>query len=240
MKKILLLLSALVILPALAHAEPTYTGGVNGLVIGSKNQYLASGASIAGGGLVVANATQNPPIVFSAPEVASNTAYKSLVISTQSFASGTTTFTLAKGDFTDIITPRNIVIIASGTTSGTFSSTALVVGKDQHGNSVVESIVVSSYTATGIGIGVNAWSSITSISFVGSVINNQPVTLQVGCGTALGLGIQLAASAEILKVIENKALSTTYTVSAVYDTITFAAPPDGSKNYVVWADPVTR
>jgi hypothetical protein len=235
-KKILSILCFIACFAPLLHAQ-TYTNTNEGFVIG----YRSSGIAPATNQLGVQDPRFNPMIVYSAPETASQTAYFNFSVSTATIIANTTTYTLANADYTDIITPRNLVIIASCTpTSATYSGTALVTGKDQNGNAATATILVSTYTSTTYGIGYVAWSTITSIKFVSAATTATSLNFQVGSGVKLGLPAHIVAATNIVKVIENKALSTTYTLDLTYDTISFAAAPDGTKNYIVYAVPKIR
>ncbi|MGA2875357.1 MAG: hypothetical protein ABSE82_07435 [Nitrososphaerales archaeon] len=238
MKKLLLLALALVSLSAIVYAEPTYTGGNgnNGFVIGSKNQMKATALTPTEGQLMVINPTFNQQMVFSAPEAASQSAYMTVSVATMTLVAGATTFPLANGTYTNTITPRNLVIVSTAPATAAVVGSAFVQGVDCMGIARSETISVSTNVATGVW----AYSSVTSVTFTITSINNLPVSLQIGSGNAIGVPAMLDSTSEILKVIENKALSTSYTYSTTYNTITFAAAPDGTKNYIVYAMPKMR
>ena len=248
MRRIFLSIVPILILSGYVFAGtiPTRTGDQNGMFIGSETDQYNAGlqTGIGEGELGVAYPAFNPMVVYSAPEAASATAYKSVAISTATLKANGTAWTLAKGDYTDVITPRNLVFsatFAAGGSTKTINCIATVVGKNQRGESISSSISFSTTTGTGL----SAFSTITSVSITCSAATNDKlsstVTLRMGSGVAIGVPADLKAVGEVLKVIENKALVTTgYTLSLVYDTITFAAAPDGTKNYIMYLKPVKR
>jgi hypothetical protein len=181
--------------------------------------------------------SDNEIMVVSIPYIdvaaASNTSFMNLEKSTATLVSAATTYTLAKGDYTDTIVPRNLVIISSCNQGAAYVGSALVTGVDHRGYAVTETIAVSTFTSTAKGTGYYAWRSVTSIKLTTTSTTATTLKLQIGCGTKIGLKNQLTSSAKIGKVIEAGAVSTTYTVSTDYSTITFADAPDGSKDYTV-------
>jgi hypothetical protein len=180
---------------------------------------------------------QNQELVLVDLSAASNTAFKNTDISTTTLAAAATTFTLAKGDYTDIVFPRNVVILSSCTTDGdAYTGIALVTGIDAKGNAATETIVVGTYTAVGVGIGNVAWSSISSVRLttLSAVTTTATLKVQFGSGVKIGLPADIQAAADVYKVIEAGALTTTYTLNTTYDTITFVNAPDGSRDYHVF------
>lgn len=242
MKKIVIALIAPLVFGSIALAEPTRFGSDNGVVIGGQSDQGT--VTVGAGQLFVTNPTLNAPVIYLAPATASATAYENATsISTTTLVAGATTLTLANADYTDIITPRNVVAVVSfavGKATTTVAGTLLVTGKNQRGESATETLTVSTTSATGS----VAWSTITSLKWTITSITGRVDTdnalLDVGSGTKIGLPANLNASTEVLKVIENGSLTTTYTLSTTYDTITFVNAPDGSKNYQVWLKPQMR
>ena len=166
----------------------------------------------------------------------SATAYCSFAISTTALVSGTTTLTLAAGDFTNTITARNIVAkigFATGAATTTVVGSLTVTGVNARGIATTSSIAISTTTATG----VTAWRSITSIAVTVTSItgraNSENALIQIGSGNAIGLLNDVVSASDVVKVIEAGAVTTTYTVNTDYDTITFVNAPDGSKDYQV-------
>ena len=127
-----------------------------------------------------------------------------VAISTQTLVANTTTYTLALGDITDVVFPRNIVCdmyFAAGESTTTATGTLTVTGYNQFGRLTSEALVVSSNSINGD----VAWSKITQLSFSGVTISGSSesnVTLYVGMGTKIALSNNIGDSADILKVIE--------------------------------------
>jgi len=173
--------------------------------------------------------------VFIDVPVASTHTILDVSISTQTLVANTTSYVLISGDFTDIIVPRNIVVdtnFASGESTTTFSGSLVITGFDQFGNAQTETIAVSTNSATG----VKVWSTITKFDFISVVISGSSVadvSLQIGNGNKIALSNNLDATADIVKVIEDGATSTTYVLDVDNDAITFASAPDNSKDYRV-------
>ena len=247
MKKFIVMLIAPLILASLAFAEPTRTdssqggsssstGSSGGIVVGTVADQ--STYTVTGGMLFVMNPMFNPEITYNSPATASEVAYKNLVVSTTTLVAGVTTYTLAKGDYTDIITPRNIVIVSSAAAGGSTTGSALVTGLDQFGNVQTETITVSTIAANCAGS--KAWSTVTSVAITMTAINNVAVNIHIGSGVKIGVPADINKNAEILKVIEDKALSTTYTYDKTYNTITFASAPDSTKIYQLYLCPKMR
>ena len=218
----------------------TSTGDSGGLVVGTE---VDQGTfTVTGGQLWVTNPTFDPPVVYVAPATASATAYKVLNISSATIMAAATTWTLANANYTDMITPRNLVFVSSAATTNTaqvMSLSALVTGKNQRGEATTETIAFSTTTGTGS----VAWSTVTSVKITATTVGtgaDTNITIDMGSGVKIGLPADLNTSGEVLKVIENAALSTTYTLNVIYDTITFAAAPDSTKHYQVWLRPRMR
>ena len=123
-KKSALLLSLLII-PVVLCAEPTYTGNKSGMVIGSKNQYLAGSTTVGAGDLVVEGVLTIP----SGSTITLSNA--STVISTATFmnvtgANGiTVTHTVTAGTLTDGTLSSTSGAI-TGATTGHFSGSVTV------------------------------------------------------------------------------------------------------------------
>lgn len=185
-------------------------------------------------GLPIDGVMTNVPLVFLDVAAASNTAFKNTAISTATLVAAATTFTLANAGYTDIIVPRNIVIISSVQVPATYTGIAVISGTDHRGNAATESVNVSTWTGTSMGTGSVAWSSITSIALTTTETSAAALSIQVGSGNKIGLGNVIKSSSAIWKVIEAAALTTTYVLDATYNTITFVNAPDGTKDYTVW------
>lgn len=172
--------------------------------------------------------------VWLAPATASATVFKSAVsVSSASLVTGSTAWTLAVADFGDIVSPRNVVAkltYSAGTSTTTASAVLFISGYNQEGAATTESITFSTITTQGVGN--VAWSSITSMTVAGYSGNNVDanVLISIGNGVQMGLVDNVSSSADIIKVLENGAVSTTYTVNYLYDTITFATAPNSSNN----------
>ncbi len=189
------------------------------------------------------NGIVNVPISYVDLAAKSQTAImgNGTAVSSITLAAGGTTYITA--DLTQPGVPRNIVIVATGgadvtgtTTMTILSGSCYVAGINSLGISTNEYITIVSTANAAAGRGNIAWASISSITIRGLVFENVPnevIYINVGTSDKIGLFNNVAASGDILKVVEAGANSTTYTVSAVYDTITFAAAPDSSKDYMV-------
>jgi hypothetical protein len=255
-KKIITLIAPLLISASLyagiAGNNNSRFGDQNGVIVGSDTNentfFTATGSTVTAGQILVYDklyrykSYANPsPVIYLAPATASGTAYKVLNISSATIMAAATTWTLASSMYTDIITPRNLVFVSSAATTNTaqvMSLSALVTGVDAKGNSATETITFSTTTGTGN----IAWSTITSVVVSATAVGtgaDTNITIDMGSGVKIGLPCDLISSSEVLKVTENAALSTTYTLSTTYDTITFAAAPDSTKHYVVWLRPTT-
>jgi hypothetical protein len=173
--------------------------------------------------------------IWLAPEIASATAYKILNISSATIMASATTWTLANTDYTNVITPRNLVFVSSCATTNSaqaMSLSALVTGIDARGNSTTETITFSTTTGTGN----IAWSSVTSIKVTATKVGtgaDTNISIDVGSGVKIGLSNSCVASGDMLKVLENGAISTTYTLNTTYSTITFASAPNSTQHYQV-------
>ena len=191
------------------------------------------------------NPYYNVPFVISAPETASQTAYFNFSVSTATIIAAATTYTLANADYTDVITPRNLVIISSVNAGATYSGTALVTGVNAVGEATTETITVST-NSTVYGTGLVAWSTVTSVKFTSTATTATAMKFQIGSGNALGLPCKLTSSTtEVLKVIENKALISPSSYSVNFSTVTYntytpTAVSDGSKNYIIYLRPSIR
>ena len=274
MRKILIFLSALgmLLIPVLSHAYnyqgSCFPAGLSTDVNPDTNDSTFTGITPATGDLYVKghqynyNPMFNPTLVWVAPEAASGTAYATITIATYTTTTNallapTTAMTLAIGSYTDVITPRNLVFLASSTYAGGTSyvkSSALVTGTDLFGNTQTETIAfsTSSTVPNYTGIGNRAWSSVTSVTITNSsctVGNVSTLVYYMGSGAKLGLSAYLvnassSTGTEVLKVIENKTLVVPNTwasgFNTTYQTYTPAAATDGSKNYVIYLVPKTR
>jgi len=130
---------------------------------------------------------------------------------------------------------RNVTLTFVDADTSITAGTVTITGTDLRGNTVSE-IITGIATASSLTYsGDIAFATITSIvlsDFVGATQTND--TLKIGNGKIFGLSNELDDSNDVTKVIENETDSTTYTVSTTYNTIEFAADPDGSKNYAVY------
>lgn len=181
------------------------------------------------------NLTNAFDVFMDVPTASTSSVLNAVTISTTSLAAGTTTYALALGDYTDVILPRNVTVdvdFATGKATTTVSGTLTIIGKNQFGRSVNETIAVSTNTATGN----VAFSTITSLVYTAFTItgaSEDNILLTVGTGVKIGLSNNITSTANFIKVIEDGATSTTYVGNATYNTIQFASAPDGSKDYQV-------
>ena len=182
------------------------------------------------------------PLVITLNDIAaaSATAFDSgQAISTTTLVGGTTTLTLAAGDYTDIIQPRNVVAIvdfAVGAATTSATGTLVITGINSIGTTTTETLTVSTNSATGN----VAWRSITScawtITSVSGRVDSDDALLKLGSGTKIGLPVDIIDTDDVKKCIEAGSLTTTATLNAAYNTITFVNAPDGSKDYQLWID----
>ena len=157
-------------------------------------------------------------------------------IDTTTLTGATTAYTLALGDITDIILPRNLVVDASfstGEATTTVTGSMVIAGMDQFGISATETLAVSTNSATG----AVAWSTLLSLTFSDFVISGAStgtINLSVGTGNKIALMNNIRTSGDVLKVIEAGATSTSYVLNTTYDTIDFATDPDASNDYYTY------
>jgi hypothetical protein len=170
------------------------------------------------------------------PAASTTSVLNSVSISTQTLVTNTTSYTLALGDITDVVFPRNVVAdtaFSSGESTTTVSGVLTITGIDQFGRSQTEALVVSTNSVTGSRI----WSNITQLSFTGFTITGSSednIILSVGTSTKIGLSNNIKDSNDIVKVIEAGSTSTTYTLNSANDGIIFASAPDNLKDYYVY------
>lgn len=168
---------------------------------------------------------------------ASATAYKNTTVSTATLVAAATTFTLANADYTDIITPRNIVAVISfahGGATSTVTGTLVAYGYNNLGQYTTETLTISTNSATGS----VAWRTITSYLLTITAISgaSTDAAVNIGSGVKIGLPLDVLASNDIVKCIEGGALTTTFTVDSTYNSITFVNAPNGTNDYQVWLD----
>ena len=249
MKRLICILAALMAgfaVSAIAlESPPTFTGPQSMFVVGSVTEISTNTLADAHHSqFCIAKPTFNPQLFFSAPATASVTSQaNAIAISTTTLVAATSTWLLSDGGYTDIIVPRNIsasVTFAAGIATTTVTGKLTVNGLDQFGVSMSEDITLSTNTANG----VKAWSTVTSVVWTITAItgrlNTGNALLNLGTGVKIGLPAVITDSNMVLKVIENNALSTTYTLDKTYYTITFASAPNGSQNYTVYCKPQKR
>ncbi len=249
MKKILLALVLSSILGIVSYAAigdiaswGTNTGGDNALTVDSsgntnvKGALAVTGAATFDSTITASAGFMNYTQTFIDPATASATAYDTASISTTTLVAGATTLTLANGDYTDMIHPRNVVAVidfATGIATTTVAGTLLITGVNTRGTASTESLTVSTNSATGS----VAWSTITSLVWtITSVTGRESAenaNLKLGSGVKMGIDNDVTAAADITKVIEAGSLTTTYTLNTTYDTISFVTAPNGSNDYTV-------
>lgn len=170
------------------------------------------------------------------PAVSTAAILNSVSITTTSLVANTTTYTLSAGDFTDIVFPRNITAdcaFATGEATTTVAGILTITGKNQFGNATTESVLVSTNAVAGN----VCWATITSLQFSGFTISGASesnISLSVGTGLKIALSNNIESTADAIKVIEAGATSTTYTLNATYDSISFASAPNGTNDYYVY------
>lgn len=157
-------------------------------------------------------------------------------ISTATLVASGTSYTLAAGDYTDIIFPRNITVdmyFSVGESTTIVTGSCVVTGNNQFGRSTTETLSVSTNAVTS----VNAFSTITNIAFSDVAIADASVSttsVSVGSSVKIALPNNIQGTGDMIKVIEAGATSTSYTANATYDTIQFASAPDGTKDYYIY------
>lgn len=243
----------LMFMTAMLHADGSTqrTGTDSGFWVGNEAQQ--EGYSFDGGQMGVYDPLFSPPMVWIDPAAASQTAYMNLAIAASPanitvLMAGTSAYSLANGDYTDTITPRNVVLIASCTPAGaTCSGYATITGKDMWNKTQTEVISFSTNT-TVYGTGNRAWSSITSWVPVVTSTGNVAITsiaFQLGSGNKLGMSAVITStSTEIVKVISAGAVvgkgSYPTMFNTTYNTYTPASVPNGTNDYTVYAIPKKR
>ncbi|MFA6358582.1 MAG: hypothetical protein WCY09_08005 [Candidatus Omnitrophota bacterium] len=241
MKKILIML-ALIAFPLSVFGASHFP---NGITVGTIDQETDSGYTVGAGDLLVnddlfsGSGLINMKLDWENLAAADTDSLKAVSRSTGTLLAGASTWLLASSDYTDIIMPRNIVIVDYTVNTGTLTVTAsyAIVGTNHRGDTTTETISVSTTTGTtATGTGVVAWASITSITGTYTVASSSGagnVRTVVGSGNKIGLLNDITASGDVKKVIEDGATSTTATINTTYDTIDFATDANATYDYSV-------
>ena len=165
-----------------------------------------------------------------------------VTLATATFVSGGTTWLLASTDYSNSPHGRNITIKAdfsTGIATAAVTGSGVITGTNMRGSADSETIVFS--TVATLGVGVEAWQSITSIALTGTVSSAATaIGFAVGTGNVIGLVNNIVKAADIRKVIEAGSLVTTHTANAAYDTIDFATDGNGSRDYEVFYNVISR
>jgi hypothetical protein len=170
------------------------------------------------------------------PAVSTAAVLNSVSITTTSLVASATTYTLANGDFTDIVFPRNITADCDFATDESVSAVAgtlTITGYNQFGIAATESVSITTNAVAGS----VCWSSITSLEFSDFTISGAAeanISLAVGTGLKIALSNNIQNTTDAIKVIEAGATSTTYTLNTTYDSISFASAPNGTSDYYVY------
>ena len=245
MKKITYAIIAILLFNGLSYASATRFDGR--VMIGTEAEAAAAAVATGVGDLYVADALEVTGGIVNAPEVffdiptASTIAYinggagTSGTVSTTTLVAAGTSYTLALGDYSNTGDPRNItcqIWFEAGASTTAVVGTLSIIGTDQRGNAVTESMSVSTTAAAGN----YAYSSITSMAL--SVTSISPIAgnvawVNIGTGVKIGLANNLTSTADILKVNEGTAATTTYTANTTYNTITFVNAPNATREYKV-------
>jgi hypothetical protein len=152
---------------------------------------------------------------------------------------GSTSYTLANGDYINPAIPRNLVIISSATGAGdsdaTFLGTIVATGYDAKHQAVTESITISTNT-TLYGTGNVAWSSVTSLAMVPVSTGDVSIAffnLQVGVGDKFGIPADLQEAGDLYHATEAdvSTASADYTLDLTYDTYLPNDVADGTDSY---------
>jgi len=177
---------------------------------------------------------------FLAPAAASATTFKSAATVNFTLAAliaGGTSFTLANSDYSDAIVPRNIVAVIASTTgvnATNFAGTLTITGYDSkgvyHTGSTAEVLQLSTVTVTGSVPFTKIERFDISVSTGQIDISTGKVGISIGTGVKIGLANGIGEASDVIKVLENGAVATTYTLDFINDTITFVAAPNGSDN----------
>jgi len=252
MKKVLIVLGMFIL--GMIGINPCYA---------TDNKFIVSGLNFDGdvtlGTLDVASATiadihidsatcddgfANIPYYYSDIAAKSQIAiFQGINLSTTNLVAGGTTYVTA--DLTQPGYPRNIVVFSSISQNGVPITTAVVAGTvhvfgiNSVGISTSEIMALVSTANATAGRGNVAWISISSITIDGVTISEVPVDatilnqICIGNSDKLGLYNSVNTTADIIKVIDNGANSTTYTANAFFRTIQFASTPNGTIDYTV-------
>lgn len=150
-------------------------------------------------------------------------------------AAQTTTLAAAsmtKSYVTDVPVVPIIVVTNSGVSVAWTSVTGTVVGIDQFGHKIAETIagVVSNVNQTWTLTAVNAYATLISVAFTiaGGTAADSNDSYVIGFGKTYGLGVNIGASGDVL--VHNFNLATDAgTISVANNTYTFAGTPDAAK-----------
>jgi hypothetical protein len=135
--------------------------------------------------------------------------------------------------------PRNVRIVIVDGDNGITSGSARVIGLDARGQAQSEiiSIACSCGGSGSVNTGVLPFATVTEVDLFGfNDITAFTDTVQIGVGLKFGLTGVLDAAGDVLYVKEGAtALTTGYTVDATtgQQGITFAAGPNGARDYTV-------
>ena len=186
----------------------------------------------------------SPRGIFSVHEYFSDVSAKNnqllgiFTISTTTLGSAGTTYVTA--DLAQPKYPRNIIVVSSftvGMTTETVSGTVVIIGTDSLGNPMTETLTLVSTDNATVGIGSVTWCGVSSITIRNVTFGaglSATGYICVGTGVKIGLGWHIMSNGDVYKVLEAGSDSITYTVNADFNSIQFAAEPDGSKDYNVW------
>ena len=137
--------------------------------------------------------------------------------------------------------PRNVIITLTDGNNSIGGGTARVTGLDARGQAVSELITIAATSVTTTNTGAVAFATVTQIDLYGftGVTTFPPIqadTFEIGVGVKFGLTGILEGTTDVRYVNEGGTIITTgYTVDGASATqgITFAAAPNGARNYVV-------
>jgi hypothetical protein len=252
MKKLVICMIALLAVSVAGYAQNgdlfatgTNTGGDNAFRVDS------NGKVISANGILNAKETFID-IPTASSSTFANTITKNFVIATL-VASGTS-YTLAAGDYSDMVFPRTVVAVIQSSNTATITNTSgtgvlTITGVNARGGAVTEVLALSTTTAESY----NAFSSITSFTItLSTAIMTGGTSAKVGIGIGTGTGIGLSNDLGLVNgnVYHITDAGTGYTlaafitagglVSSTYDTINFVNAPNGSNDYNVWYKQVSR
>lgn len=245
-KKMLIILATLLLAAGMSWSTPTiYTS----LGVGTEAQVL--GATYAtGDGDAYVNGDLEVDGQFYATEImAKMDTWDNLEIKSTTTLAGAAGITISTGplntittdfaetQFTQTLFPRNVAVSVDKATVN-LNITCVITGLDARGNSVTETLTITSSTV--VYYGRRAFSKITAMSLDSTSTNaSTDLKINVGTGDWIGLLGDIDATTDVYKAVVQTSTTkadetTSVTVDATYDTWTHSDVPDGEDDYYIY------